>query len=302
MHGRLGRERDGTWWGDALAFQSDDLTVTVHQGRVRLSPAETARFEVHTTVRADGPWLTPLLATAGVGGLMISGRSEVTFAAEGNLDRPFETLEGKGSVQVAAGSFHHQSFSGGNMTYELTPGRLHIPQGVVRIETGTAAVHGSFGVPQPFSSSDDQLSVRLHQVPVRLMQQGSATLSTIILLNGRVTARSIGSGQVRLGVDLQVPKTTRQAQQDGESPMRLRAAGLPPHERRPDRASVGALADQRHTPPGRRCDSRAEGRRGTSNPNALRPLRGRGPASFHRGHHRTCGGIAPRPPPDHRPA
>ena len=171
LHGRLGRDRDGTWWGDALAFQSDDLTVTLHQGRVRLSPAETARFEVHTTVRADGPWLTPLLATAGVGGLMISGRSEVTFAAEGNLDRPFETLEGKGSVHVAAGSFHHQSFSGGNVTYELTPGRLHIPQGVVRFETGTAAVHGSFGVPQPFSSRDDQLSVHLHQVPVRLMQQ-----------------------------------------------------------------------------------------------------------------------------------
>ena len=40
LHGRLGRERDGTWWGDALAFQSDDLTVTLHQGHVRLSPAE----------------------------------------------------------------------------------------------------------------------------------------------------------------------------------------------------------------------------------------------------------------------
>ena len=168
--------------GRALAFQSDDLTVTLHQGRVRLSPAETARFEVHTTVKADGPWLTPLLATAGVGGLMISGRSEVTVAAEGNLNHPFETLEGKGSVQVAAGSFHHQSFSGGNVTYELTPGRLHIPHGVVRFETGTAAVHGSFGVPQPFSGRDDQLSVRLHQVPVSLTQHGSATLSTIILL------------------------------------------------------------------------------------------------------------------------
>ena len=55
LHGRLGRDRDGTWWGDALAFQSDDLTVTLHQGRVRLSPAETARFEVHTTVRAERP-------------------------------------------------------------------------------------------------------------------------------------------------------------------------------------------------------------------------------------------------------
>jgi hypothetical protein len=78
LHGKLGRERNGTWWGDALAFESDDLKVTLHQGHVRLSPAKPARFEVHTTVRVDGSWLTPLLATAGVGGLMISGRSEVT--------------------------------------------------------------------------------------------------------------------------------------------------------------------------------------------------------------------------------
>ena len=129
LHGRLGRDRDGTWWGDALTMQSDDLAVTLHQGRVHLSPAETARFEIHTTVRANGPWLTPLLATAGVGGLVISGRSEVILEAEGNLDHPFETLKGKGGVHVAAGSFHHQQFSGGNVTYELTPGRLHIHQG-----------------------------------------------------------------------------------------------------------------------------------------------------------------------------
>jgi hypothetical protein len=219
LHGRLGRERDGTWWGDALAFESDNLTVTLHQGHVRRSPAEPARFEVHTTVRADGPWLTPLLATAGVGGLLINGRSEVTLEAKGNLIHPFETLEGKGSVHVAAGSFHHQPFSSGNVTYELTPGRFHLPQGVVRFEAGTATLHGSFGVPQPFSGSDDQLSVRLHQVPVRLMQQGSATQPTSILLNGRVTAQSTGSGQVRLGVDLQVPKTTRQIQQGGEVPI-----------------------------------------------------------------------------------
>ena len=217
LHGRLGRERDRTWWGDPLAFQSDDLTVTLHQGRVRLSGPEAARFEVHTTVQAEGSWLTPLFATAGVRGLALQGRSEVTLAAEGNPDHPFETLAGKGSVQVAAGSFHNLPFSGGNVTYELTPKRLHIPQGVLRFETGTAAVHGSFGVPQPFSGSDDQLSVHLHQVPVHFMHQGSATLSTITLLSGQVTARGMGSGQVHLGIDLQVPKTTRQAQQGGEA-------------------------------------------------------------------------------------
>jgi hypothetical protein len=48
------------------------------------------------------------------------------------------------------------------------------------------------------------------------MHQDSATLSTLTLLNGQVTAQSIGSGQVRLGVDLQVPKTTRQVQQGGK--------------------------------------------------------------------------------------
>jgi hypothetical protein len=36
LHRRLGRERGGTWWGDALAFLSDDVTVTLHQGHVRL--------------------------------------------------------------------------------------------------------------------------------------------------------------------------------------------------------------------------------------------------------------------------
>ena len=88
------------------------------------------------------------------------------------------------------------------------------------MEAGTATSTGVSGCLNPFGS-DDQLSVRLHQVPVRLMQQGSATLSTTILLNGRVTAHSIGSGQVRLGVDLQVPKTTRQVQQGGEVPIAL---------------------------------------------------------------------------------
>ena len=72
LHGRLGRERDGTWWGDALAFgerRPDGDPI-----KAMSVSAEPARFEVHTTVRADGPWLTPFAATAGVGGLMISGR------------------------------------------------------------------------------------------------------------------------------------------------------------------------------------------------------------------------------------
>src|SRR5262249_48060181 len=42
VQGELGRDRDGTWWGDALAFLSDDLTVTLHQGRVRISHADDA--------------------------------------------------------------------------------------------------------------------------------------------------------------------------------------------------------------------------------------------------------------------
>jgi hypothetical protein len=92
LHGRLGRERDGIWWGDALAFQSDNLTVTLPQGHVRLSPAEAAHFEVHTTVRAEGLWLTPLLAGAGLGGMVLSGQSEVTLQAEGNPDLLFETM------------------------------------------------------------------------------------------------------------------------------------------------------------------------------------------------------------------
>jgi hypothetical protein len=99
-------------------------------------------------------------------------------------------------VHVAAGSFHNQAFSSADVTYEVTPGRLHIPQGVLRFETGTAAVHGSFGVPRPFSDSDDQIAVRLHQVPMGFIPQGSATLYTIIVLNGQVTARGIGSDQV----------------------------------------------------------------------------------------------------------
>ena len=242
LHGRLGRERDGTWWGDALAFESDDLTVTLHQGHVRLSPAEPARFEVHTTVRADGPWLTPLLATAGVGGLMISGRSEVTLEAEGNLDHPFETLEGKGSVHVAAGSFHHQPFSGGNVTYELTPGRFHIPQGVVRFEAGTATLHGSFGVPQPFSGSDDQLSVRFTPGagPPHAAGVGDAVHDHLAEWPGHGAEYRQWPG----------PPGCRPTGSEDDSPGtagwggadRRRAAGFPPHERRPDRPPMGALA------------------------------------------------------------
>ena len=62
VHGRLGRNGDGTWWGDALALVSDDLTMTLHRGHVRLSPPEEARFEVHAMLGAEGTWLTSLLA------------------------------------------------------------------------------------------------------------------------------------------------------------------------------------------------------------------------------------------------
>jgi hypothetical protein len=89
VQGRLGRDRDGTWWGDSLAFLSHDLTVTLHQGQVRLSPAEAARFEGKVTLRAEGSWLTPLLATAGIGDLVLSGRHEVTWQAAGSPDNPF---------------------------------------------------------------------------------------------------------------------------------------------------------------------------------------------------------------------
>ena len=56
VQGRFGHDRDGTWWGHELAFLSDDLTVIVHQGQMRLSPAEAPWFEVRTTLglRAHG--------------------------------------------------------------------------------------------------------------------------------------------------------------------------------------------------------------------------------------------------------
>jgi hypothetical protein len=216
VQGRLGRDRDGTWWGDALAFLSDELTVTLHQGYVRLSPAEAARFEGKVTLGAEGSWLTPLLATAGIGGLVLSGRHEVTWQAAGRPANPFETMEGKGRVQGAGGSFHNQTFSSVDVTYEVSPGRLHITEGVVTFEAGALTVRGSLGCLRPFSASDDELSLRLHQVPVRFTEQGPATLPNITVLSGEVTARGTGSGQVRLGLDLQVPKTTRQARQAGQ--------------------------------------------------------------------------------------
>jgi AsmA-like C-terminal region/Domain of Unknown Function (DUF748) len=216
VQGRLGRDRSGAWWGDALAFLSDDLTVTLHQGQVRLSPAEAARFEGNVTLRAEGSWLMPLLATAGIGGLVLSGRHEVTLQAAGSPANPFETMEGKGSAQAAGGSFHNQAFSSVDVTYELTPGRLHITEGIVKFEAGALTVRGSLGFLRPFSESGDELSLRLHQVPVRFTDQGSATLSTITVLNGEITARGTGSGQVRLGLDLQIPKTTRQMEQGGQ--------------------------------------------------------------------------------------
>ena len=65
---------------------------------------------MHATLGAEGPWLTSLLATAGVGGLVLSGRSEVTLQAAGSPAHPFETMEGKGSVHAAEGSFYNQAF------------------------------------------------------------------------------------------------------------------------------------------------------------------------------------------------
>jgi hypothetical protein len=216
VHGRLGRDPDGTWWGDSLAFVSDDLTVTLHQGRLHLSSAEVARFEVHATLGAEGPWLTPLLATAGVGGLVLSGRNEVTLQAAGSAENPFETMEGKGNVHAAEGSFYDQAFSSVDMTYEVTPGRLHIPGGIVRFGAGTLVVHGSLGFLRPFSESDDELSIRLHQMPARFADQRLAMLPTTTVLAGEITARGTGSGEVRLAVDLQVPEMTRQGAQSGQ--------------------------------------------------------------------------------------
>jgi hypothetical protein len=111
VQGRFGRARDGTWWGHQLTFLSDDLTVMVHQGQVRLSPAEAPWFEVRTTLGVAGPWLTPWLATAGIGELGLSGRSEVTLQAAGRPDNPFETMKGQGTVHAGGGSFHDQAFS-----------------------------------------------------------------------------------------------------------------------------------------------------------------------------------------------
>jgi hypothetical protein len=223
VQGRLGRHRDGTWWGQQLAFLSDDLTVIVHQGQVRLSPAEAPRFEVRTTLGVEGAWLTPWLATAGIGELVLSGHSEVTVQAAGHPDHPFETMEGQGTVHADGGSFHAQAFSSVEVRYELSPGRLHITEGVVRFDTGVLTVSGSLGFPQPFSESEAQLSARLRHVPVRFAQQppglhasGPATLSRTVVLNGEVTAQGTESGQIRLGLDLQMPKTTRQGGQSGQ--------------------------------------------------------------------------------------
>lgn len=38
---------------------------------------------------------------------MLSGRSEVTLQAAGNLAHPRDPLEGKGNVYAAAGSFYN---------------------------------------------------------------------------------------------------------------------------------------------------------------------------------------------------
>jgi hypothetical protein len=93
----------------------------------------------------------------------------------------------------------------------------------VRFDAGALTVDGSLGFPRPFSESDAQLSVRWHQVPVRFAPQQPdfhaarpAMLSRTIVLNGEVTAQGTGSGQIRLGLDLQMPKTTRQRGQSGQ--------------------------------------------------------------------------------------
>jgi hypothetical protein len=216
VHGRLGRHRDGTWWGDALALMNDDLTITLHQGEVRLSPPEAERFEVHATLEAEGAWLTSLLATAGIEGLVLGGHSQVTLQATGSPAHPLETMEGRGSGQTAEGSFYNRTFRRMEVTYELTPGRMHLPQGVVSFDTGTLVVHGSLGFLRPFSDSDDELALHLHQVPVPFTAPEPTTMAPITLLDGEVTARGTSSGHVRLGINLHAPKTTFQVARAGQ--------------------------------------------------------------------------------------
>ena len=55
----------------------------------------------------EGPWLPSLIASVGIGGIVLSGRSEVTLQAAGNLAHPRDPLEGKGNVYAAAGSFYN---------------------------------------------------------------------------------------------------------------------------------------------------------------------------------------------------
>ena len=126
-------------------------------------------------------------------------------------------------MHAGGGSFHDQAFSSVDVMYEMSPGRLHITEGAVRFDAGALTADGRLGFPRPFSESDAQLSVRLRQVPVRFAPQqpdfhtaGPAMLSRTIVLNGEVTAQGTGSGQIRLGLDLQIPKTTRQGGQSGQ--------------------------------------------------------------------------------------
>jgi len=216
VHGRLGRHADGTWWADALALVSDELTTTLHQGHVSLSPPEEARFEVHATLGAEGPWLTSRLATAGIGGLVLSGHNTATIQVAGTSAHPLDTLEGKGSVYVAEGSFYNQAFHRMEVTYELTSGRLQISQGIVRFGAGTLAVHGNLGFLRPFSDRDDEIFLRLHQMPVHFMDQRPMTLPSTAMFDGEVTARGTSGGQIRLGINLQVPKTTLQGMRGGQ--------------------------------------------------------------------------------------
>ena len=148
---------------------------------------------------------------------MLSGRSELSLQATGSPAHPFETLEGTGSVRAAEGSFYNQAFHSMDVTYQLTPGRLHISEGIMRFEAGVLVVHGRLGFVRLFSDSDDKISLRLHQMPVPFTDQGPTALSTITLLDGEVTARGTGSGQVRVDIDLDLPQATHQVRQGGQA-------------------------------------------------------------------------------------
>jgi uncharacterized protein involved in outer membrane biogenesis len=220
LHGLFGRERNGLLWAREMEFRGDDLQLTVRHGHLPVQVTDQSAFAVDTIVEAQAPWVMSVLALLQINGIKVAGRTQAVVRVQGNMQDPLRTLQGSGAVQVDQIEFLRQTFTAGEVTYELAAGRLQITRGRLKYGDGSLEVQGSLGLPPRLGVPEDRGVVTLHQIPLEYTQQlqdfhsqGAATLHLQTTFDGHVDLQVAPSGQLSGMVQGQVDKITRQVRQ-----------------------------------------------------------------------------------------